>query len=62
MDWIDLAQNRDKWQTLVNKVTSNSIKCRVFLDYLRNYQLLRDSAARSWLVSHGKLLNILMPA
>ena len=37
MDWIDLAQNRDKWQALANKVTSHSIKCGEFLDYLRNY-------------------------
>ena len=36
MDWIDLAQKRDKWQALANKITSNSITCREFLDYLRH--------------------------
>jgi phenylalanine-4-hydroxylase len=38
MDWIDLAQERDRWQALVNKVMNlwASIKCGEFLDYLRN--------------------------
>jgi hypothetical protein len=34
MDWIDLAQNSDRWQTLVNAVMnfSGSIKWGKFLD------------------------------
>ena len=34
MDWIDLAQDRDKWQTLVKAVRNlrGSIKCGEFLD------------------------------
>ena len=31
MDWIDLAQVRDRWQALVNAVMG-SIKCGQFLD------------------------------
>jgi phenylalanine-4-hydroxylase len=36
MDWIELAQDRDKWWTLVNAVMNllGSIKCGEFLDYL----------------------------
>jgi len=34
MDWIDLAQYRDRWQALVvcGKELSGSIKCGEFLD------------------------------
>jgi hypothetical protein len=34
MDWIDLAQERDKWQALVNTVMNlpGSIKCGEFRD------------------------------
>jgi hypothetical protein len=32
MDWIKLAQDRDRWQALVNAVMTGSIKCREFLD------------------------------
>jgi hypothetical protein len=35
MDWIDLAQNRDRWWALVNAVmeTSGSINCGKFPDW-----------------------------
>jgi hypothetical protein len=33
MDWIDLAQDRDQWRTLVNTVmNSGSVKCWEFLE------------------------------
>jgi hypothetical protein len=35
MDWIQLAQDRDRWRTLVNvvkKEPSSSLKCKEFLD------------------------------
>ena len=37
MDWIDVAQDRDRWLALVNAVMNLrvSIKCREFLDWLR---------------------------
>ena len=31
MDWIDLAQDRDRWWAVVNDLWG-SIKCRKFLD------------------------------
>ena len=34
MDWIELAQYRDRWWTLVNE-PSGSIKCGEFLDQLQ---------------------------
>ena len=37
IDWIDLAQDRDRWRTLVECGNEHSgpIKCGEFLDYLR---------------------------
>jgi len=34
MDWIDLAQERDRWRALVSAVIEpwGSIKCEEFLD------------------------------
>jgi hypothetical protein len=39
MEWIDLAQNRDRWSAFVSAVMdlSGSIECREFLDYLRKW-------------------------
>ena len=47
MDWIDLAQDRDRWRTLVNggNDPSGSIKCAEFLDYVRNGLLLKKDSA-----------------
>jgi hypothetical protein len=35
MDWIELAQDRDRWRELLNVVMkpSGSIRCREFLDW-----------------------------
>jgi len=34
MDWIDMAQDSDRWRVLVNAVMNlSSIKCGEFLDY-----------------------------
>jgi hypothetical protein len=32
MDWIDLAEDRDRWQAECGKEFSVSIKCGEFLD------------------------------
>jgi hypothetical protein len=31
MDWIDLAQDRDRWRAVVNAVMKLSVKCGEFL-------------------------------
>jgi hypothetical protein len=44
MDWIDLAEYRDSWQSLVNAV----MNCRgFFFDYMSNCHLIRKDFA-SW--------------
>ena len=47
MDWIDLAQDRDRWRALANEVMNlrASIKCGEFLNCQKTCKLLkRDSA------------------
>jgi hypothetical protein len=41
MDWIHVAQDKQKARALANSYqTWGSIKCRVLLNYLKNYQLI----------------------
>ena len=40
MDWINLAQDEDRWWTVVN-VVMGSIKVAKFLDYPSTCQLIR---------------------
>jgi hypothetical protein len=37
MNWIDLTQDRNRWQTLANAMMNfvGSIKCRLLLDLMR---------------------------
>jgi len=35
MDWIQLAQDRDRWRELSSKELSGSVKCREYLDWLK---------------------------
>jgi hypothetical protein len=37
MDWIDLAQDKDRWLALVTDEPSGSIKCGEILDYLKTF-------------------------
>jgi hypothetical protein len=38
MDWIELAQDRDRWRALdCGNAPCGSIKCGEFLDQLRTY-------------------------
>jgi hypothetical protein len=47
VDWIGLAQDRDRWRTLGNAVMNliGSIKCGEFLDCQRNCELPRKDCA-----------------
>ena len=48
MDWIDLAEDRDRWQQGICKYgneTSGSIKCGKSLDQLRTSWLLNKGSA-----------------
>jgi hypothetical protein len=52
MDWIELAQDRERWRAEHGNEFSGSIKCWEFLVKLRTCRLLKkDSAHWSWLVS-----------
>jgi hypothetical protein len=46
MDWIEMAQNTDRWRDLVNAVTNRLgyIKCGEFLDWPRSCLFLKDCA------------------
>jgi hypothetical protein len=44
MDWIDLALDRDRWRALVNTVMNHKM-LGLFLEWLRNWQLLRMGSA-----------------
>jgi hypothetical protein len=47
MDWIDLAQDRDQWWTLVNTAIKLwvPIKCQEVPDRLHNLWLLKKGSA-----------------
>ena len=46
MDWIELAQDRDRWRALVTgNQPSGSIKCGEFLDQLKTGQILKKDCA-----------------
>ena len=51
MDWIELAQDRDRWRALGNILyaPSGCIICGEFLDWLKNCPILRkDGSAWSY--------------
>jgi len=43
MDWIELAQDRDRGQVLLNTVMNLSKKCGEFLNYLRTGSFSRST-------------------
>jgi hypothetical protein len=46
MDWIDLAQDRDKWRALVKTVMNlRFLKCWEVSEWLHNWQLIRKGSA-----------------
>jgi len=43
MDWINLAQKKDKWCAVVNTFLKLQLrKCREFCEWLRNQQFLKE--------------------
>ena len=46
MDWIELAQDMERWRARVNGVyeLSDTIKCGELLDWLKKGQILKDSS------------------
>ena len=54
MDWIALAQDRDKWRNLVNAVLNLGVpkKCREFLNQLRTDKLLMTDCFTQLVMSH----------
>jgi hypothetical protein len=47
VDWIDVAEDRDKWWVVVKAVNeqSGSTQCGEILEWLRNYKLLKQICA-----------------
>ena len=59
MDWIDLAQGRNKWRYLVNTARdkiSGFTKCGEFLDLLGNYQRVDNSEPLCLLLGYMPLI------
>jgi hypothetical protein len=45
-DWVYLAQDKDQWRALVNgNEPSGPIKCWEVLEWLHNWQLLKQGSA-----------------